>query len=102
MRDFVNFREYLPKALAKYNVSRQSQAALICERFRQLAPKVVGKDAANHVAPKYFKHGVLTISVPSSVWAQHVFVHRHELLLQLNMNLDGAHVKDIRTYVEAV
>lgn len=99
MKPFVQFQDFLPKVVAKYNASRQTQAALVCERFRQLAPGVVGKDALQHIGPKFFKHGTLYIRVPNSIWAQRVYVHRHELMIQLNLD-EGTKVKDIRTLVE--
>lgn len=99
MSNFVNFRDFLPKAIAKYNVSRETRAAHVCARFRKLAPNVIGEDSLKHISPKFFKHGTLYVRVPSSIWAQRVYVHRHELMIQLNLD-DSLQVKDIRTLVE--
>lgn len=101
MGDFIPFLDLIPRTLARYKLDRQARAALICGRLRELLPKIVGEDAPNDgVHPKYFKGGVLMISVPNSVWAQRVIVHRHELLQRLNLYLEKPWVKDLRTVVE--
>lgn len=99
MNKFVQFQNFLPKAIAKYNVSREARAAQVCARFRKLATEVIGEDALKHIGPKFFKHGTLYVRVPSSIWAQRVYVHRHELMIALNLD-EALHVKDIRTLVE--
>jgi len=100
MNDFVHFKDLIPKAIAHYKLEREARAALICCRFRELSPSIVGRDVTANVKPKFFKNGTLIVSVPSSIWAQRVYVHRHELLLKMNLGLDKAWVNDIRTYVE--
>lgn len=80
-------------------MNRQARAALICERFRKLAPEVMGKESTEHIKTKFFKRGVLYISVPNSLWAQHVYVRRHDLIMKLNLNLENDWVEDIRAHV---
>ena len=80
-------------------MGRETRAALICERFRKLAPSVIGEEALSHIKPKCFKNGTLYISVPNSLWAQQVFVHRHDLMMKLNLNLEKSWVKEIRAHV---
>lgn len=101
MNDFFSFSELVPKALAKYKIEREARAALVCQRFRTLMPSILGTDAPSAVKPKFVKGKVLYIAVPSSVWAQRVYVHRHELLMQLNLNMaEHSGVDDLRTVVE--
>lgn len=102
MSDFKHFSNWLPNAIAKYNMGRETRAALICERFRNLAPTVIGKEAMDHIKPKCFKGGTLYISVPNSMWAQQVYVHRHDLIMKLNLNLEKNWVEDIRAHVGQV
>ena len=80
-------------------MARETRAALICERFRKLAPSVIGEDSLDHIKAKCFKGGILYISVPSSVWAQQVYIHRHDLIMKLNLNLEKSWVREIRTHV---
>ncbi len=101
MSDFQHFSRWIPKAIVRYNLSRQARAALICKRFRKLAPSIMGEDILKYIKPKYFKRGILYISVPNSLWAQHVFVHRHDLIMKLNLQLEKEWVHDIRTQVDS-
>lgn len=100
MADFISFKDLLPKTLLRYQLDRQARAAWVCSRFRSVLPEVVGMEASRHARPKYFKGGVLYVSVSNSLWAQQVYVHRHELLAELNKQLDKPWVKDLRTVVE--
>lgn len=100
MNEFVWFKDLIPKALAHYQLERQARAALVCTRFRDIMPSIVGKDAEGVIKPKYVKSGVLYVAVPSSIWAQRVYVHRHELLTRINMESDKPLVEDLRTYVD--
>lgn len=100
MSDFLPFQKFIPKALAKYKMTRSARAALVCERFRGLATDVLGEKCAGLVKPKFFKNNILYISVPSSTLAQSVYVHRHDLIAGLNADLDKDPVHDIRTLVE--
>jgi predicted nucleic acid-binding Zn ribbon protein len=100
MNDFIHFSDFIPQALRKYKLTREARATLICARFRGLMPSVVGDDLPEAVQPKFFKGGVLYVSVPSSIWAQRIYVHRHDLLMKLNLHLGQDWVKDLRTVVE--
>lgn len=100
MSDFIDFKKFLPKALEKYKVTREARAALICNRFRDMAPGIIGGDASENIRPKFFKGHTLYIAVPSSVWAQRVYVHRHDLIMKLNLEAGDETVHDIRTVVE--
>lgn len=100
MNEFIHFSNFIPNALRKYKMTREARASLICARFRTIVPSVVGEDAPKVVRPKFVKGAVLYVAVPNSMWAQRITVHRHELLLKLNMNLGKDWVKDLRTLVE--
>ena len=99
MSDFLDFKKFLPKALEKYKVTREARAALICNRFREIAPGIIGGDS-KEIHPKFFKGHTLYIAVPNSIWAQRVYVHRHDLIMKLNLEAGNEEVHDIRTVVE--
>lgn len=100
MNDFIHFKDLIPQALKKYKLTREARAGMICEHARSLIPRIVGEQAKKHVRPKFFRGGVLYVAVPSSVWAQRIYVQRHNILGELNAHLDKAWVKDLRTVVE--
>ena len=99
MSDFTHFADLIPRAVAKYKMTREARAARICARFRDLAPGLIGADAPIYIKPKCFKGGTLYVSVPDSVWAQRVYVHRHDLIMKLNLDLEKEWVSDVRTVV---
>lgn len=100
MNDFIDFKKLLPKAIERYNMTRETRAAQICARFSKLAPSIIGEDSLQHVRAKYFKGNTLYLGVPNSMWAQRVYVHRHELITKLNLHLENDWVHEIRTLVE--
>ncbi len=81
-------------------MQRETRAALLCSRFRDLAPDILGEDAGKEIAPKFFKGNTLYIRVPNNIWAQRVYVHRHELIMKLNTGLEKDYVHEIRAVVE--
>lgn len=101
MGDFIHFERLIPQALRHYKVTRAARGALICERFRKLSKSMIGEDVPASLKPKYFKSNTLYISVPNSAWAQRVYVHRHDLIMKLNLNMDKDYVHEIRTVVES-
>ncbi len=98
MSDFVDFKSLIPRALEKFRLGREARASLVCERFRLIAPVIVGQGCEELIHPKFVKNGVLYISVPSSIWAQKVFVKRHMLMEELNREKEI--VKDLKVQVE--
>ena len=94
MADFTSFQSLIPKALKKYKMERSARASLICEKFRSIAPRIIGDDCENFIHPKFVKDGVLFISVPSSIWGQKVFNSRHKIIEELNGNDEI--VKDLK------
>ncbi len=97
MSDFFDFRTLLPKAVARYNMNRETQAAQVCERFRRLSPAILTEPIA--AEPKFFKNGTLYISVKTSIDAQRVFTKRHDLMEALNKDFDKHVVKDLRSLI---
>jgi hypothetical protein len=100
MSDFINLKDLIPKAVRRFGMQREVRSAKACERFRKLLPELVGQEAPSHVRPKFLKGHILYVSVPSSIWAQKVFVKRHDLLEQINAGLEKPYVHDLRTLVE--
>lgn len=99
MADFIHFSELLPKAIQRYKMGRETRAALVCERFRGCAKELLGESAGQKIQPRHYKHHVLTIAVPDSIWAQKLYNLRHDFLELLNKKGD-IEVKDLKMRVE--
>jgi hypothetical protein len=97
---FTQLKDLIPRTVNKMGLKRQVDAAYICETYRKIAPSVFDDDSlVNCMAPKYFKDGVLCISVENSAYAQIVFMKKHKLIEKINRELRGAGLKEIRTEV---
>lgn len=96
---FTPFQKILPKALANIGLSREAKAALICERYRKLAPRVVHEQALLHTMPKFFRGATLTVGVTNPAWAGRIATCKKDLLAALNESLGKKTVEDIKTKV---
>ncbi len=96
MNDFIDFKKLIPQALLKYKLNREARAAQICSGYGRLAKDLGIEDAK----AKFFKGHTLYISVPSSIAAQRVFNHRHDILTKLNVELGKEEIFEIRTVLE--
>lgn len=78
-------------------VAREVTAALVCEKYRKLAPEIIHADALTFTKPQHFRGKTLTIGVTNSAWAQQVMNKKPELLDALNKSLGKTYVTAVRT-----
>lgn len=71
------------------------EAAYIVERARTEIPKILGKNIDGNVGVLYFKSGVLTLSVSSSVWAHNLRMRERGIIVKLNELFEKRVVKKI-------
>ncbi|MEK7524204.1 MAG: DciA family protein [Patescibacteria group bacterium] len=97
---YISFQKIIPKALVHLGIKRESSAALICEKYRKCAEKIVHKEALLHTFPKFYRNKILTIAVENSVWAAQVAKQKMALMEAINSSLGGPKsVENIRTQV---
>lgn len=60
--------------------------------------KCLSKKEAGHVNLKYFKKGVLSISVDSASWLYHLSLQKEDLLVRLRKEWPAV-IKEIRFYL---
>ena len=96
---FTPLQKILPASMRSYGITRQVEAALICEKFRRLAPRVIHEQALEHIYPKSFRNSVLAIGTLSSAWAAEVKKHEKEILETINRSLGIARVKQVKTWL---
>ncbi|MBI5413642.1 DUF721 domain-containing protein [Candidatus Peregrinibacteria bacterium] len=78
-------------------MTREARAALVCEKYKKLAPKFVHPEALNYTSPKFYKNKVLTIGVENSAWASQVMAKQIELISEINKSLGQKLVEKIQT-----
>ena len=97
---FQRIQNLFPQAFSRLGLGRQAQAALICEKYRKLAPAIVHKDLLNHTIPRFYKKKILTIAVENSAWAHAIISKKKELAEALNASPGTPLIQDIKTRVE--
>ena len=96
---FTPLSKIIPRAAAQLGIKREIEAALICEKYRKLAPRLVHTNALKHTFPKFYRNKTLTIAVENPAWAQQVIIHKEELLKALNESLGKKMVEKLRTQI---
>lgn len=96
---FTPLQKILPKAINKLGVGREIEAALICEKYRKLAPQFLHRAALDHTFPKYYRQKILTVGVENSGWAHHVVMRKKELISAINASIGQSVIKDIKTKI---
>lgn len=96
---FTPIQKILPKAIKNLGLTSEAQAALICEKYRKLAPRLIHTNALRHTAPKFYRGKILTIGVINSAWAQAVLAQKKGLIELMNKELGKKMVADLKTRV---
>lgn len=94
---FTPLSKLLPRAAARLGIKREIEAALICEKYRKLAPRLVHTNALKHTFPKFYRSKTLTIAVENPAWAQQVINCKSALLQAINESLGKTAVSSIKT-----
>lgn len=96
---FTSLQKILPQAITKLGMKREIEAALICEKYRKLAPQFIHRAALDHTFPKYYRRKILTVGVENSGWAHHLVMRKKELIEAINTSMEKSVIKDIKTKI---
>lgn len=96
---FVQLKELIPRALASKGLTRQAKAAVVCEKYRTLAPQIVRPDILEHTFPKTFQGGILTVGVENGAWAQLIIAAKIALISGINAAIGDSVVRELKTTV---
>lgn len=97
---FTSIQKIIPKAAAKLGVKREVEAALICEKYRKLAPRLIHTNALQHTFPKYYRRKTLTIGVENPAWAEQVVKSKGDLITGINTSLGKNIVTNVKTLID--
>lgn len=97
---FTRISQLIGKAVCKLGLERQARAALICEKYRKLAPQILGGKISVHAWPKYFRRKVLVVGVDHPLFASEMNQQKDAIIKLLNEALGKDTIKNIRTIVE--
>ena len=96
---FIPIQKILPQAINNLGLKRETEAALVCEKYRQLAPRLVHAQALQYTLPKSYKGKTLTVGVADPAWAPAVPARTEDLIRELNGHIGKKLVERIRTSV---
>ncbi len=99
---FEPFQQFVKKAASHYGISKEVQAATICQQFRALMPELFKdrKAAMDHIKPGYFKDGTLVIEVENPAWSQEVIIRKSKIIEEMNKIAGENFVKFVRTQLK--
>lgn len=97
---FTHIANIIPKAIRTYGLTRQAKAALICEKYRKVAPSIFSAEILINAWPKYFKGKTLVLGVSHPAYAEEVSQRKHKLKALLNESLGKDYVAAIKTVTE--
>lgn len=99
---FTPVSKILPKTFAKFGLTRQARAALVCERYRKAALQLFPPKISLHAWPKCFRGKTLIIGVDHPAYANEIIQKKEQLLALLNDKKPlKFQITDIRTKVES-
>ena len=90
------FQKFLLKAAASYNMTRQMEAAKICQEYRRVARSILPADAQVQTFPKSYDRKTLTVGVFDSAWAQQLAMQKHSILEAINRKYGADTVKNLK------
>ncbi len=94
---FKRISDFVPKAINHLGLAKQTSGAHVCQAFRVLAPDIIHELALEHIHPRFFKNGVLSVGVDASAWGQLVTDKKTTIIEALNKRIGTGIVKDLRT-----
>jgi predicted nucleic acid-binding Zn ribbon protein len=83
MQPFKLDKKLLEKSLTKAGVTRQVEAAQICDAFDEIIIKINEK-SPDHARAFSFKNKVLIIMVSNSTWASEIQMSSHKIIEGIN------------------
>ena len=100
---FEPFQKFIKYAANKQGMTRQIEAASVCQDFRAILPKLFeGKEQEkeqieNYIKPAYFKNSVLVVSVENQAWGQEVIMRKEKIIEEMNRKAGCKIIKNLRT-----
>lgn len=96
---FTPIQKILPKSIVKLGFTRETQAALVCERYRKLAPSIIHPEILIYTYPKFFRGSTLTIGVENSAWAAQVINNKETLIKVINKSIGKPVINILKTQI---
>lgn len=96
---FTPIQKILPKAIQGLGLRRETEAALICEKYRKIAPRLVHANALRYTYPKFYRGRTLMVGVTNPAWAEQIMIRKAELMKAINESLGKKLIQTIKTQI---
>jgi len=93
---FSSIEKHLKTSINKAGISKQVEAAVICELWKEVVDSIFGKKVASRSQAVMFKNGILTVSVLNSILAQEFKFNEEKIKNNINKKVKCNAVKKIR------
>lgn len=100
---FQPFQNFLPKAAQSYGVSKEVQAATLCQYLRTIIPQVFHNkpEADKNITPGFFRENYIVLNVSSPAWAQEVIMRKQKIIDEINKKAGREVIKNLRTQLDS-
>ncbi len=96
---FQPFQNFIPRAAARYGITKEMEAAKICNDFRALMPEILKglPHAIDYIQPAFYKNKTLVLNVLNPAWAQEIIMRRPKIIAALNAKAGKEIIRNLRT-----
>lgn len=96
-----NIGKYLTKKnIQKKTVYQKKTSDLDEQTIMHLFSRAVrdeyGRQGEKNIVPKFYKNGVIFVSIHNSIWAQELWMHRSFFVKTLNEKIGSSIIKNIK------
>ena len=95
---FTPIKNLLDQSIQRAGVKDDVDASLAVDAAQKIFQELLGEEIAKTMKPLYVKRGVLTVSCASSVAAQELKLHEHEIIKKLKERLGKTMVERLRFF----
>lgn len=96
---FTPIQQLLPRAMTALGVKQEVEAAIVCDKYRKLAPSLIHPDVLLHTSPKSYRRKVFTIAVENPAWSQKITECKEAIIRGINEDLRYPYIGAVKTQV---
>lgn len=93
---FIPLKNILAQNARQSGISQQILAAQVIEKFNQILREIFGPGVARKARAMYLRGKTLTVGCLSSVVTQEIYLKRGKIIKELNRQLGGEAVTDLK------
>lgn len=100
---FYPFQDFLKRAANKYGISKEMEAAKICNDFRAIMPELLKgiPQADIYIQPAFYKNKTLVLNVLNPAWAQEIIIRRPKIIAEMNRKAGKEILKNLYTQLHS-